>query len=259
MFGKKKLVLIGGLVLALLALGVGGTVVVLAQGPTTTPTAPSAGTTPSASSTPTVGQSLSDLFWQSFAQKLGTTADKAKQAATDAEKDAVNQGVSKGLLTQNQANALLQRLQNGGPGGLFFRGPSARGAQANVRAAIETAGLNAAASTLGMSSADLTTALRGGQTLLSLAQQKNVDVTKLRTAISDAEKAAVDQAVKNGQLTQAQGDALKANLAPNNINLTRRFFGPGNGVGRGGMRGRGGPGMGPGGMGPQAPGWFGRQ
>jgi hypothetical protein len=106
-----------------------------------------------------------------------------------------------------------------------------------------------------MSSADLTTALRNRQTLLGLAQSKNVDVTKLRTAISDAEKAAVDQAVKNGQLTQAQGEALKANLAPNNIDLNRGLF-FGNGLGRGrnsngmgpGMGPSMGPGMGPGGM-----------
>lgn len=252
MFAKSKLVWVGVgvLVFALLAAGIGGTIV-LAQGPTTTPAAPPAATTPStgssssSSSTQSTQQTLSDLFWQSFAQKLGTTADKAKQAANDAEKDALTQAVQKGLLTQNQADAMLQRLQNGGAGKLFGL-PGARGTQNNVRATIENAGLDAAAKTLGMSTADLTTALRNGQTLLALAQSKNVDVTKLRTAISDAEKAAVDQAVKNGQLTQAQGDALKANLAPNNIDLNRGFFFS-NGIGRGmgpGMR----PGMGPGGM-----------
>ncbi len=272
MFGKKKLVIVGALVLGLLTVGIGGTVV-LAQGPTTTPTSPSAGATPSSgssssatssssstssspstSATPSTSsaQSLSDLFWQALAQRLGTTVDKLKQAVTGAVMDTLTQAVKQGLLTQNQANALQQRLQNGQVPGFFgFPGArGARGAQNNVRAAIQSAALDAAAKALGMSTADLQTALRNGQTLLALAQQKNVDVTQLRTAIANAEKAAIDQAVKNGQLTQAQGDSMKANITPDNINLNQRFFGFGNGFGRGGMRGGMGPGMGPGGMTP---------
>ena len=77
-----------------------------------------------------------------------------------------------------------------------------------------------------MSTADLTTALRG-KTLLDLAREKNVDVTKLRTAIADAEKAAVDQAVKDGTLrvTQAQAESLKANIKAENVDLTRQWLG----------------------------------
>ena len=44
-----------------------------------------------------------------------------------------------------------------------------------------------------------------------------MDVTKLRTAIADAEKAAIDQAVKDGKLTQAQADLLKVNIKPENV------------------------------------------
>ncbi|MGE5264279.1 MAG: hypothetical protein ACM3S0_12930, partial [Acidobacteriota bacterium] len=67
---------------------------------------------------------------------------------------------------------------------------------------------------------------------------------KLRTAIADAEKAALDQAVKDGKITQAQADSLKTNLTPDNIALNRRGlvfpfgsggFGPGNLPGRGGF------------------------
>jgi hypothetical protein len=90
------------------------------------------------------------------------------------------------------------------------------------RKALLTA-LDAAAETLGMTSTDITTAMRGGKTLLDLAREKNVDETKLRTAIGDAEKAALDQAVKNGKLTQAQADALRAKIKPENIDLTRTF------------------------------------
>jgi len=180
--------------------------------------------------------------------------DKLQAAITGAVQDTLTQGVQKGLLTQNQANALQQRFNNLGAAGLFglFGFGNAGNAQIDVRASIESAGLDAAAKALGMTTADLQTALKT-QTLLQLAQQKNVDVTKLRTAIADAEKAAIDAAVKAGQLTQAQGDALKANITPNNIDLNRGFRRntvPGNGKGVGRGNGKGNNGFGPNGMGP---------
>jgi hypothetical protein len=206
MFSKTKLVLASLLVVALLALGIGGAIA-FAQGPTATPP-----------------KSWGDLYQQVLASKLGIGVDKLQQTMTDARKEALAQAVKQGLLTQAQADR-LQNAPAGGPG-LGNRGV--------VDGAIRTAALDAAAKTLGMTSADVTTALKGGKTLLDLAREKNVDVTKLRTAIADAEKAAIDQAVKDGKLTQAQADALKANIKPENIDLTRKFqpMMPGRGAGQ---------------------------
>lgn len=224
---KRKFLVAAVLVAILLMAGIGGAVV-LAQGPTPTP-----GTTPSTQgSAPTLVQ----LYLQALAQKLGITVDKLQSAMTSAQSDALDQAVKQGLLTQTQADRLKQR--NAILGVPF--GGLGRGAANNVYAMIQQAGLDAAAKTLGMTSADLTTALRT-QTLLQLAQSKNVDVTKLRTAIADAEKAAIDQAVKDGKLTQTQADALKANLKPENIDLNRRGFGMLGGLNQPGFPGRGMP------------------
>jgi hypothetical protein len=201
MLGKTKFVLAGILVLVLLAAGIGGTVA-LAQGPTPTPP-----------------KTWADLYWQTLAQKLGTTVEKLRQTMTDARKDAINQGVKEGLLTQTQADGMMQRQQS-------------IGTLSNVRTSLASAELDAAAKTLGMSTTDLTTALRSGKTLLGLAREKNVDVTKLRTAIADAEKAALDQAVKDGKITQAQADSLKANIKPDNIDLNRKYLGGQQSLGR---------------------------
>ncbi len=204
MSNKTKFIVAGALVFVLLAAGIGGTIA-FAQGPTTSAT------------------TWADLYWQTLAQKLGTTVEKLQQAMTDARKDAAAQGVKQGLLTQQEADRILGSTAGG---------------------TIASAGLDAAAKTLGMTSADLTTALRT-KTLLALAQEKNVDVTKLRTAIADAEKAAIDQAVKDGKLTQAQADTMKANLKPENIDLTRPFGiggrGGVGGFGQDGVRGMGVP------------------
>ncbi len=76
-----------------------------------------------------------------------------------------------------------------------------------------------------------------------VAQKLGIDTPKLQTAITDAHTDQIDEAVKNGDLTQKQADALKQK-AQNNPNggLGRDFggFGPG-------KPGKGfGPGFGPG-------------
>ncbi len=255
MFKSKGFVAAGVLLVALLVGGIGGTIA-WAQAPTPSATAPAA---------QTGGKSLADLFRQALAQRLGTTTDKLQQALTDAQKDAAGQAVQQGLLTQAQADAMTQRMQNAGPGSFFgFMGPRGGiGGMNSMHTAVASAELDAAAKALGMSSADLTTALRGGKTLLDVAREKNVDVTKLRTAIADAEKAALDQAVKDGKLSQAQADTLKANIKPENVDLNRRGFGmsPRDGMRgmMGGLDGFGGPGAnGFGGRRGQAPGWPGK-
>ncbi len=239
MSSKWKIFLVGLFVVMLLVAGVGGTMV-LAQGPTSTPTAPATGGTP----TPSAPKTLSDLYWQALAQRLGLSVDKLQQTVVDARKDAINQAVKQGLLTQAQADRLLQQLQNAAPGTVFdnlSRGQAVN-ALRDVATSVRNAGLDAAAKTLGLSTNDLTTALRGGKTLLDVAREKNVDVSKLRTAIADAEKAAIDQAVKDGKLTQAQADSFKSRLTPDNIDLNTRSLGlpfPGPFNRDDGFRGRG--------------------
>jgi hypothetical protein len=199
MRNKGKLIVAGVLVCALLIAGIGGTIA-FAQGP--------AGT----------GNTFENLYLSTLAQKLGTTLDKLQQAMTEARKDAASQAVKQGLMTQAQADQMLQR-------------ESGR----NVQQAIADARFAAAAKTLGMTTSDLTTALQA-KTLLTIANEKQVDVTKLRTAIADAEKAAIDQAVKDGKLTQAQADTMKANIKPENVDLNRFDVGE-----RGGHNGMGNP------------------
>jgi len=184
----NKVIVASVLVLVLLVSGIGGAVA-LAQGPT--PPAKNWG----------------DLYRSALAQKLGTTVEKLQQAMTDARKEAVDQAVKQGLLTQAQGDQLQRRVQ----------GPA-------IALAVRTSVLDAAAKALGMSTADLTTALKT-KTLLGLATEKKVDVATLRTAIANAEKAAIDQAVKDGRLSQAQADAMKANIKPENVDLNGRRFG----------------------------------
>ncbi len=80
------------------------------------------------------------------------------------------------------------------------------------------------AKSLNLSPADLVTQLRGGKTLADVARAQNVEQAMVKQAIIDARKAEIEHQVTGGLLTQAQANALEANLTPNNIDLTRMGF-----------------------------------
>ena len=225
MLSKTKILVAGALVVALLVLGVGGAVV-LAQGPTPTP--PKGGRT-----------GWGQLYLQALANQLGTTVDKLQQAMTNARKDAINAAVTQGLITQAQADKMLQRLQNPPtpqPGGIPFRAGKAFGA---MRGLFGPDVIEAVANVLKMQPADVTSALRSGKTLADLAKTQNVDPSQVQQAIANAEKAALDRAVKDGLMTQANADALKAKIDPSKIDLSSPRWGGARPQGRGGFYGLG--------------------
>jgi hypothetical protein len=73
---------------------------------------------------------------------------------------------------------------------------------------LTTAQLNAAASALHMSTADLQSALRSGKSLSALEAQQKVSDSAVQAAMKNAAKGVLDNAVKAGTITQAQADAL---------------------------------------------------
>ncbi len=66
----------------------------------------------------------------------------------------------------------------------------------------------AVAKALGMTLDELNAQLRAGKTIAQIAQEKKIDLTKLHEDVQTAHKALIQQAVKDGKLTQAQADAM---------------------------------------------------
>lgn len=112
-------------------------------------------------------------FQQQLASALGITSDQLTTAYQSANAEALKQAVSQGLITQDQAAAMAAR-------GMFPRG-------------------------LGANSGIDYEAL--------LAQALNITTGKLQAAEKTAEAAVIDAAVQAGNLTQQQGDAIKARQA----------------------------------------------
>lgn len=70
----------------------------------------------------------------------------------------------------------------------------------------------AIAQVLGMTVDQLNAEYRAGKTLAQIAQAKNVSWEKVHDAMLEAHKTLLQQAVKDGKLTQAQADALLARM-----------------------------------------------
>jgi transposase-like protein len=101
--------------------------------------------------------------------------------------------------------------------------------------------LSVAAKAIGISEADLLTALRSGSSIADVAKQHGVDVqTVVDALVKDAETELAD-ALKAGRITQAQADQVKAGLQ---ARVTERVNATGGMFPRGPL-GHDGPGAGP--------------
>jgi hypothetical protein len=124
------------------------------------------------------------------------------------------------------------------------------GPQANGRFG---AGYQDLAKVLGMSVQDVIAARENGQTLSEIGKSKNVTDQQITDALVSAHKTAIDQALTNGRITQAQHDwLLQAAQTMAQLQLTNPFplgrggsgFMMGGGMMGGGMMGRNGSMMG---------------
>lgn len=195
------------------------------QGATSAQAAPAAQTAPAASG-------IWGSFLDNLAAALGIQRSALDSAISSAGETTLDQAVAAGTLTQEQADAMLPRLQAGDLGALYGRGgPGGRHGGARVEGLHQAMG-DAAAGALGITADELSSALRDGQTLAELAAANGVDEQAVIDAALAAADTKLDEAVAAGALTQEQADAIHARLEAAGADLL------GHG-GRGGPGGRG--------------------
>ena len=156
------------------------------------------------------GGSLANLFLDKLAAALQIQRSALDSAITSAGTSAADTAVQQGTLTQAQADALKARIQAGDLGALWGgRGGFEGGRQlGNVKQAM----VDAAAKALKITTTELLTQLRNGQTLAQLAQAHGTTEQAVTSAALGAAKTQLDQAVASGTLTQAQANAIYAQL-----------------------------------------------
>lgn len=205
---KRKLV-VGAAGLAVLA-GSGG--------------AYAAGQSPSTAQRPKQADRAAEqkAFLDDVAKRLNVTRDQLDAALKGAAEARIDAAVAAGKLTKEQGEAAKQRLASGAPllpglgpivGGHGPKAPGGPGFGGRGGHGFGFGGAEGAAEYLGLTQEELRTQLRDGKSLADIAKAtsgKTVD--GLKAAIKAKATEQLDQAVKDGHLTQAQRDKIAANL-----------------------------------------------
>ncbi len=155
-----------------------------------------------ATSTPTTNP-YCEQYLQDLAKRLGVSVSTLQQDKLSAREDVLAQMVKDGKLTQSQATSIEQQLQSHqactGKGNGVGRGivlGSLKQYLPNVESQV--------AQGLKLTSSQLTADLKNGQSLNQVATAQGVTSAQLHTIVLNAVQSAVNQAVKDGNLTQTQ-------------------------------------------------------
>jgi polyhydroxyalkanoate synthesis regulator phasin len=186
---------------------------------------------------------LATKFKEALAGILGISVDDYNAAVDKAQQQVLDEAVTDGVLTEDQAEKMQERLAEQPGAGMMgpgMRGGRGMGMGMSGRGMMGGMGgsrlLTTAADKLGMSLDDLQTALQDGKTIAGLAEEKGVDIQTIIDAYLAEVKSDLDEAVADGKITQEQADEQLEQAktqVTDRLSNTWQNMGPG----RGGRRG----------------------
>ena len=144
-----------------------------------------------------------EAFQAAVAEKLGVTTAELQTAYKEAALEQLDAAVADGRLTEEQADAIRERIEAGD-----FLGPHFGFGFGLKHHLGGGPGLEGAADYLGLTEAELHERLRNGQTLAEIAEAEGKSVSGLEQALLTAAKARLDEAVADGRIPAAQRDEL---------------------------------------------------
>ena len=142
------------------------------------------------------------------AKNLGVAPSKLSAALKQAFEDRIDAAVAAGRLTKEQGAELKQRIESDD---FPLFGPPAFGHGFGVPHPFFH-GLDAAASYLGLTEAQLRTRLESGKSLADVAKAQDKSVAGLKDAMLEDAKTKLDAAVKAGRLTSAEEQRILSGL-----------------------------------------------
>jgi polyhydroxyalkanoate synthesis regulator phasin len=170
---------------------------------------------------------------QAVADVLGITVEEYDAAVETARDQVLGEAVTEGWLTQDQADRMRERVEEGfGPGmrGMFHGGP--RGGMFGPGNSF----ISVAADELSMTVQDLVSELQDGKTITDVAAEKGVDPQVIVDAFIAQHTERLNQAVADGRITQEQADQMLQQMTEEvQEHLTESF--PFEGRGPGGCEG----------------------
>lgn len=150
-----------------------------------------------------------------FAARLGTNEAGVNAAFVGAVDDTMDQAVRDGTLTQAQADEVKAQVAQEGLSGVVLRSTGAGESQPAAQPADKLADdqnlvidavWQEAATTLGLTPAQLKSEVVSGRSIAVVAQAQGIAIQQVRDAMLAAGKSTLAGAVKDGRLTQAQAD-----------------------------------------------------
>lgn len=134
---------------------------------------------------------------EAIAEALGISVDKYEETVTAAQTQVLEEAVSAGVLTEEEADRMQQHLASDG-----FGGP--RMGHGSGKTSLL---MTVAAEKLGMTEAELRTELQNGRSIADVAEEKGVDTQVISDAYLEQTQADLDAQVASGSLTQEEADA----------------------------------------------------
>jgi ribosomal protein S20 len=221
----KKFVLFGIIGAVLLGLAGGALVFsnVMAQALTPTPVTPNGQVQPGMGMGGALRGGYGGYSEQDLATALGIDITKLQAAYAAANAEALKEAVSKGLITQAQADQITARGINNRPlGGLGFGANSGIDYNALLANALGIDVTKLQAAYMQAVNTNLDNAVKAGtitqaQADLEKARYALSNDTKFQSSLQAAYQAAIKQAVTDGVITQAQADQLLQNQTANDL------------------------------------------
>lgn len=186
-------------------------------------------------------------FKEVLAGLLDVSVEEYDAAVEEAQAQVVDEAEAEGWLTEDQAERLRQRVEEGhGPRGFgkgFFGPHGHRGFLAPHKGFVGRGGflpLKVAADLMGMDVQDLVAELQDGKSIASVAEEQGVDPEAIVEGYVARLEERLKQPVENGRITEKMAEALldrARETLPELLERTWEDCGPG-GFRRGGQPGR---------------------
>lgn len=148
---------------------------------------------------------------EAIAAALGIDVDKYDAAVDTARQQVLDEAVSEGVLTEEQAERMSERLAEGfGVGGFGGRRGGMLGGRGVMLGGSQASLLAVAAEVLGMSVEDLTAALQDedSNSISAVAAAKGVEPQAIADAFVAQRAERLAEAVEAGRITQEQADVM---------------------------------------------------
>ena len=172
------------------------------------------------------------------ASALGISVDEYDAALGTARDQVLEQAVTEGHLTQDQADRMRERADQGFEFGPGMKGRGAWGPGMGWTDS-ESSPVAVAADALGMTADELLAELKDGKSIADVANERGVDPQTIADSILASQKDSLAQAVADGKITQEQADQMLSRMEERALDLDSTFPFGGRGFDMLGSRGGG--------------------